>query len=516
MLYSPLQISQTYLKKSKQLTNLIVCLGRLQTLITDNDLLVALTRRIKQQNEVISKSFVRNSNEFMNFFCENDTKLTWDAVTEELVNFLNSRTEFRAIDIDELFKAAMMISENVVTDERDLNFNLTPEKTRKIVQLMPVLLVKKKSCSYFINLHEFVYIPGVFETIFLNEENETENPPEEVIVAGTTDRGGIGGRKSIVSKFPQIIDEVAEFIKQHGFAAQNRRRTDIGYSCGVTIKQIQTHLYKTFPDLKQHKMSLSTIRRMFEAPNKHFKAAERYKGLLNVRVGTKQNAYREYHPDAHYLFARNKMRREFASLFSQDIAILSVDDMAKVKVGAPAVSRYHQIKRLFLDNDRPNLNDHDFPVPGYLLNVSGHMFLESKDFSESNELNMDAEPVTFDHNDNSLDPDFSKMVTEDLNHTFFDSIRRQASRHLNIQISEKECMDGLKDVMKEQDEHLVDTLKKQISFASLDVAVAAVANFFKCKVVMFYKDDGEDRFNVISPDSQPRESPMYLFRERKN
>ena len=37
-----------------------------------------------------------------------------------------------------------------------------------------------------------------------------------------------------------------------------------------------------------------------------------------------------------------------------------------VKVGVPAVSRYH-----------PVLEDHDFLTPGYLLSVSGYMFLEN-------------------------------------------------------------------------------------------------------------------------------------------
>ena len=99
---------------------------------------------------------------------------------------------------------------------------------------------------------------------------------------------------------------------------------------------------------------------MFNAPNKSFNAAKRYQSLIDVRVGTKQNSYREHHVDAHYLFARNRMRRELSTLFSSDITAISVDDMAKIKVGGPAVSRYHQA-------DSPNLNDHNFPVPGYLL-----------------------------------------------------------------------------------------------------------------------------------------------------
>ena len=55
------------------------------------------------------------------------------------------------------------------------------------------------------------------------------------------------------------------------------------------------HLYKTFPKLKDHKMSLATIRRMFEAPNKHFRASERHTGVVDARIGAKKNSYREYH-----------------------------------------------------------------------------------------------------------------------------------------------------------------------------------------------------------------------------
>ena len=51
--------------------------------------------------------------------------------------------------------------------------------------------------------------------------------------------------------------------------------------------------------------------------------------------------------------------------------------ICKVKVGAPAVSRYHQIRKIYPSGDTPNLKDHDFPVLQYLLNVSGYMFLES-------------------------------------------------------------------------------------------------------------------------------------------
>ena len=50
--------------------------------------------------------------------------------------------------------------------------------------------------------------------------------------------------------------------------------------------------------------------------------------------------------------------------------------MAKIKVGAPTVFRYHQIRSVLSVSDQENLIDPDFRVPGYLLATSGYMFLE--------------------------------------------------------------------------------------------------------------------------------------------
>ena len=77
---------------------------------------------------------------------------------------------------------------------------------------------------------------------------------------------------------------------------------------------------------------------MFQAPNKHLKGAGEYKALINARVETKQNSYREFHTDAHHLFARNKMHRGLGTLLSDKISVVSVEDMAKVTVDVPAVS----------------------------------------------------------------------------------------------------------------------------------------------------------------------------------
>ena len=79
-----------------------------------------------------------------------------------------------------------------------------------------------------------------------------------------------------------------------------------GYSSVDSIKEIWKYLYAQFPNLKEHSISLSTVRTIFEAPNENFASSFHYCGIINARVGTKSDSYREYNMDAHYIFSHCK------------------------------------------------------------------------------------------------------------------------------------------------------------------------------------------------------------------
>ena len=207
-----------------------------------------------------------------------------------------------------------------------------------------MIFVKTELSQFFINLREFIYTPGALE-ILLNEQNDkSEEDDVEMIESSSQDnvpsekRVNKGGRKPIFQLFPCIIDIISEFLKQRGLAVQCRRPNDTGFSSGVTMNQIRQHLLDNAQGLREYNISKSTVRRLFKGPNK----------------------------DAHYLFARNKFRREFVSMFPRSASILSTDDMAKIKFGPPAVSRYHQVCKMFMKDNNMNLPDYDFPIPGYL------------------------------------------------------------------------------------------------------------------------------------------------------
>ena len=111
----------------------------------------------------------------------------------------------------------------------------------------------------------------------------------------------LSGQPSITSKFPNIVNIAAEFVKQHG-------------SSGVSITQIKEHLMKAVPGLKEHGIPKTTIRHLFQPPNRGNTVSRRFTALIDGRGGMKSTSYREYHPDDHYLFARIKHRRGFWSL----------------------------------------------------------------------------------------------------------------------------------------------------------------------------------------------------------
>ena len=151
---STYEMSQSYLKKANMITETSVALGALKKVVTNRDFLTSLRRRLKQQNDDTNKSFVRSENELLNFFCESDTKLKWGVVQDNLIDFENSRFNLGTIERDELLTTAGILSENVVTFMSELPFNVTPEKVRKIVKLMPVIYLKNNQNLAFVNLHE--------------------------------------------------------------------------------------------------------------------------------------------------------------------------------------------------------------------------------------------------------------------------------------------------------------------------------------------------------------------------
>ena len=170
---------------------------------------------------------------------------------------------------------------------------------------------------------------------------------------------------------PEILVEMLKFIKHHGFAAHNRRRTTTGTSCGVKLDDLRAHVIKNVPGLE--KISRAKIHNLLQPARANTKAAARHIEAVEARVAQKRNDVSKEHPDSHEYAAQKKHIEHFAARHSEKVTIISGDSKNKVHIGGQAVSRYHQLRSFFPIDDSPNFMDHDFPTPSYLIEPDGYM-----------------------------------------------------------------------------------------------------------------------------------------------
>ena len=149
-------------------------------------------------------------------------------------------------------------------------------------------------------------------------------------------------------------------------------------SCGVSVQEVREHLLKTIPGLAEHGLSRTYVKYFFKPVHQGRRFAKLYKGVVDCKVPRKDNSGRQSDEHPHYLHARVNMRMEQAFLFEEEHIVFSADAMNKILVGdVLCVSRYHQIRKLYMVEDRPITNDHDFPM-GYKIIPCGKMPLMKK------------------------------------------------------------------------------------------------------------------------------------------
>ena len=73
---------------------------------------------------------------------------------------------------------------------------------------------------------------------------------------------------------------------------------------GVSLKNIRNHLLDQFPELKEVGIQRDTIHFLMAPPRKNSSPSCRYKGLVDARVPTKRNCYRQDSANQHFLSAR--------------------------------------------------------------------------------------------------------------------------------------------------------------------------------------------------------------------
>ena len=183
-------------------------------------------------------------------------------------------------------------------------------------------------------------------------------------------------QRSLLSKYPEVINIVDTFISQHGSEAHRRRQDSTKYANGVTLQEIADKVVKEIPNLKS--VSRTTILRLLEPPNKGHVNAKRYKSCVLARVPPKRNDHYNQKLNLHYCRAQVYQTLEAANMFSSEAVTASFDNKDKFNVGTLMISRHQKIQKFFKTNDAPIYEDHDFPFSNSKLTPYGYIHLLPK------------------------------------------------------------------------------------------------------------------------------------------
>jgi hypothetical protein len=124
---------------------------------------------------------------------------------------------------------------------------------------------------------------------------------------------------------------------------------------------------------------LQYIDRLFQPARTNSIDAKSYHRVIDARVSKKSNSARALSEGTH--FARAQQRLQYSRnglLFTGNCQLcVSGDDMKIIQVGCPAVSRYHQQRRFFLNGEGPDHKTHDFPTSHLGIKLGGFMMLRT-------------------------------------------------------------------------------------------------------------------------------------------
>ncbi|XP_071502781.1 uncharacterized protein [Diadema antillarum] len=209
----------------------------------------------------------------------------------------------------------------------------------------------------------------------LHDNGHPEKEP--VLVTVQVPEETKSGQTPLQEKYPQLLDVMMNFVQLHGFGAHIRRRTGTATSCGVTLDDVRKHLLENVEGLDT--ISRTKVYYLMKPARVNSREAARHKDALDIRVGTKSCDVSKDNPNAHEYFATVSNVRQMCAMYPDECVAFSCDSKAKIHIGGQAVSRYHQLRTFFPGDDTPHYADHDFPVPGYLIEPDGYLQLQMKE-----------------------------------------------------------------------------------------------------------------------------------------
>ena len=166
----------------------------------------------------------------LNIGCLN-SNLTWENAYLD-ADFIKPSQLPYGLSLLELIRIASHIEQKVFVETMYIETN-REKIVQLIIQNFPVMLTSKKHATVLINYSELVLHPDNLVTIMESEEgSEHENVSNESGMTKSTNEKPFGQkkcvRKALHEMYPNLVPIIINFIKQHSFSADGRRRESTG------------------------------------------------------------------------------------------------------------------------------------------------------------------------------------------------------------------------------------------------------------------------------------------------
>ena len=174
-------------------------------------------------------------------------------------------------------------------------------------------------------------------------------------------------------KVPALLEYVRTIILQHAPVAHATRYHEV-YKTGVSLVFLMQQVRENFAALKF--IDKSTIARLLVPPRANTKSATMYKSLIPARVTRAVNNRRMGKEDMHFSRATVSIFQELAAYLGLACVMISCDEKASLVIGpAGVVSRYTRNKNVTPLDVLIDHYDHDFKVNGYLMSMTGILYV---------------------------------------------------------------------------------------------------------------------------------------------
>ena len=165
--------------------------------------------------------------------------------------------------------------------------------TRLLVENLPLVSVSKGPRTLLIDAEMMINSKDMFANLMSaikasdGEEKEADQEFDSLLMESKCNKRP--GRKTFLEKYPEIMGFIQDFVTNAGVAAHHKRREEIG-SFGFRIPLLRDYLLKRFfKENPEDAPSLSTLRRIFTAPDTKAKASKRYQNLIKARPVAVEN-----------------------------------------------------------------------------------------------------------------------------------------------------------------------------------------------------------------------------------